>query len=94
MDSPEQTEEHLDEAIAKAMGGEAPAVDPLGVDAPASIPIHDSGEFPKDCRGAEASKTTTDATPQELIRHAQYLEWRAGLLTGEANALRSMAATR
>jgi hypothetical protein len=52
MDSPGQTEEHLDEAIAKAMGGTAPAVDPLGVDAPASIPIHDSGEFPKDCRGA------------------------------------------
>jgi len=94
MDSPGQTQEHLDEAIAKDMGGTAPAVDPLGVDAPASIPIHDSGEFPKDCRGAEASKTTAAATPQELIRHAQYLEWRAGLLAGEADALRSMAAAR
>ncbi|HEX7495517.1 MAG TPA: hypothetical protein VF349_02675 [Candidatus Limnocylindrales bacterium] len=94
MDSPERKEEHLDEAIAKAMGGEAPAVDPLGVGAPASIPIHDSGELPSDCRGAEASKATADATPQELIRHAQYLEWRAGLLAGEAEALRAMAATR
>lgn len=94
MASPEQTEEHLDEAIAKAMGGEAPAVNPLGVDAPASIPIHDSGELPSDCRGAEAIKTTADATPEELIRHAQYLEWRAGLATAEAAALRSMAATR
>ena len=94
MDSPERKEEHLDEAIAKAMGGEAPAVNPPGVDAPASIPIHDSDELPRDCRGAEASKRTADATPQELIRHAQYLEWRAGLLTGKAVALRSIAATR
>ena len=94
MDTTEPKEEHLDQAIAQAMGGEAPAVNPLGVDAPVFIPIHDSGEFPQDCRGAEATKTTADASPEELTRHAQYLEWRAGLLTGEATALRSMAATR
>ncbi|MGA3057991.1 MAG: hypothetical protein ABSE70_08170 [Candidatus Limnocylindrales bacterium] len=94
MDTTELKEEHLDQAIAQAMGGEAPAVNPLGVDAPVFIPIHDSGEFPQDCRGAEATKTTADASPEELTRHAQYLEWRAGLLTGEATALRSMAATR
>jgi hypothetical protein len=94
MDNPELKEEHLDQAIALAMGGEVPAVNPLGVDAPVFIPIHDLGEFPQDCHGAEATKTTADATPEELIRHAQYLEWQAGLLTGEAAALRSMAATR
>jgi hypothetical protein len=94
MDIAELKEEHLDQAIAQAMGGEAPAVNPLSVDAPAFIPIHDSGELPQECRGAEATKTTADASPEELTRHAQYLEWRGGLLSGEAAALRSMAATR
>lgn len=94
MDIAETKEEHLDQAIAQAMGGEAPAVNPLGVDAPTFIPIHDSAELPQDCRGAEPTKTTADASPEELTHHAQYLEWRAGLLTGEATTLRSMAATR
>ena len=94
MDIAAQKEEHLDQAIAQAMGGEAPAVNPLSVDVPSFIPIHDSAEFPQDCRGAEATRTTADASPEELTRHAQYLEWRAGLLTGEATALRSMAASR
>jgi hypothetical protein len=94
MDIAELKEEHLEQVIAQAMGGEAPPVNPLGVDAPTFIPIHDSAELPQDCRGAEATKTTADASPEELIRHAQYLEWRAGLLTGEAVALRTMAAAR
>ena len=94
MDTAERTEEHLDAVIAQAMGGEAPAIDPAGVGAPAFIPLHDSAELPADCRGAEATKTTADASPEELTRHAQYLEWRAGLLSGEAAALRAMAAAR
>ncbi|MGD0018629.1 MAG: hypothetical protein ABSD62_05190 [Candidatus Limnocylindrales bacterium] len=94
MDIAELKQEHRDQAIAQAMGGEAPAVNPVGVNAPPFIPIHDSGEFPQDCRGAEPTKTAADASPEELTRHAQYLEWRSGLLTGEAAALRSMAATR
>jgi hypothetical protein len=94
MDVAELKEQHLEEAIAQAMGGEAPAAEPVGADAPAFIPIHDSGELPQDCRGAEATRTTADASPDELTRHAQYLEWRAGVLTGEAAALRSLAATR
>jgi hypothetical protein len=94
MDLAELKEEHLEQAIAQAMGGEAPAVNPLGVDPPASIPIHASTEFPQDCRGGEATRAAADASPEELTRHAQYLEWRAGLLTGEAAALRSAAATR
>jgi len=40
------------------------------------------------------TKPTRDASADELVRHAQYLEWRAGLLTGKAAALRSIAATR
>jgi hypothetical protein len=94
MDNAERKEEHLNQVIAQAMGGEAPPVNPLGVEALASIPIHDSEELPQDCRGAEATKPTSEASADELTRHAQYLEWRAGLLTGEAVALRSIAATR
>jgi len=94
MDIAEVKEEHLDQAIAQAMGGEAPVVNAAGVDAPPFIPIHDSAELPQDCRGAETTRTTADASPEELIRHAQYLEWRAGVTTGEATALRSMAASR
>ena len=94
MDITAVKEEHLDQAIAKAMGGEVTVANPVGVEAPASIPIHDSLEFPQDCRGVEPSKTTDDASPEELTRHAQYLEWQAGLLTGKATALRTMAAAR
>ena len=94
MDNAGRKEEHMDQAIAQAMGGEAPAVAPAGVNAPKFVPIHDSAEFPQDCRGAEPVRTTADAFPEELTRHAQYLEWRAGLLTGEAAALRALAATR
>ena len=102
MDSADQKEEHLDQAIAQAMGGEAPAVNPLGVEAPASIPIHDRDELPENCRGQASdldgwthpTKLTRDASADELTRHAQYLEWRAGILTGQAAALRSIAATR
>ena len=94
MDITELKEERLDAAIASAMGGEAPPVNPLSVDPPSFVPIHGSDELPQDCRGAEASKTLADASPEELTRHAQYLEWRAGLLTGEAASLRSLAETR
>ena len=102
MDSADQKEEHLDQAIARAMGGEAPAANPLGVEAPASIPIHDGDELPEDCPGqgndldgwTHSTKPTLDASAAELTRHAQYLEWRAGILTGQAAALRSIAATR
>jgi len=94
MDATEPKEEHLDQAIALAMGGETPAVGPLGVDPPSFVPIHDRDESPRDCRGAEASKTVADASPEELTRHAQFLEWQAGRLTGEAAALRAVAASR
>jgi hypothetical protein len=102
MDSADQNEEHLDQAIALAMGGEVPAANPLGVEAPASIPIHDGNELPEDCPGqgndldgwTHPTKPTRDASADELTRHAQYLEWRAGILTGQAAALRSIAATR
>ena len=94
MNTSERIEEHLEAVIAQAMGGEAPPVNPAGVAAPTFIPLHDGAELPADCRGAEMTKTTTDATREELTRHAQYLEWRAGLLTGEAAALRTIAATR
>ena len=102
MDSVDQKTEHLDQAIAKAMGGEAPVVNPLGVGTLESIPIHDSDEFPQDCHGrgvdldvwTHPTKPTDEASADELMRHAQYLEWRAGLLTGKAAALRSIAATR
>ncbi len=94
MNTADQAEEHLDAVIALAMGGESPAIDPAGVDAPTFIPLHDSAELPADCRGAEATRATADASPEELTRHAQYLEWRAGLLSGEATALRLMAAPR
>ena len=102
MDSVDQKTEHLDQAIAKAMGGEAPVVNPLGVGTLESIPIHDSDEFPQDCHGRGAdlevwthpTKPTSAASAEELTRHAQYLEWRAGVLTAEATALRSTAATR
>jgi hypothetical protein len=67
-----------------------------------SIPIHDSDEFPQDCHGrgvdldvwTHPTKPTSAASAEELTRHAQYLEWRAGVLTAEATALRSTAATR
>jgi hypothetical protein len=102
MDAVDHKEERLEQVIAQAMGGEAPAVNPLGVDAPASIPIHASGELPPDCHGhgdvlegwTHPTKPTSEASADELVRHAQYLEWRAGLLTGEAAALRSIATTR
>jgi len=102
MDSVDHKEEHLEQAIAQVMGGEAPAVNPLGVEAPASIPIHDRDELPEDCCGQASdldgwthpTKPTRDASADELTRHAQYLEWRAGLLNGKAAALRMMAATR
>ena len=102
MDSVDQKTEHLDQAIAKAMGGEAPAVNPLCVGTLESIPIHDSDEFPQDCHGrgvdldvwTHPTKPTSAASAEELTRHAQYLEWRAGVLTAEATALRSTAATR
>jgi hypothetical protein len=94
MDSADQKEEHLDQAIVQAMGGEAPVANPLGVEVPAVIPIHDSIEFPQDCRGAEATRPTADASADELTRHAQYLELQAGLLNGQAAAFRSIAATR
>ena len=102
MDSADQNEEHLDQAIALAMGGEVPAANPLGVEAPASIPIHDANELPGDCPGqgndldgwTHSTKSAGDASADELTRHAQYLEWRAGILTGQAAALRSIAATR
>jgi hypothetical protein len=103
MGSLDQKAEHLDQAIAQAMGGEAPAVNPAGVEAPLIIPIHDSNELPQDCRGSEGNgperwthptKLAAEATANELYCHAQYLEWRAGLLNGEAAALRSIAATR
>ena len=102
MDTVDRKEEHLEQVIAQAMGGEAPAVNPRGVETPTSIPIHASDELPQDCRGlrddveswTHPTKQTRDATTEELLRHAQYLEWRAGLLTGKAAALRSIAATR
>ena len=102
MDTVDHKEEHLEQAIAQAMGGEAPAVNPLGVEAPASIPIHDRDELPENCGGQASdvdgwthpTKQTRDASADELTRHAQYLEWRAGLLNGKAAALRLMAATR
>ena len=102
MDTVDYKEEHLEQAIAHVTGGEAPAVNPLGVDAPTSIPIHAKGELPPDCHGhsdkledwTHPTKPTSEASADELVRHAQYLEWRAGLLTGKATALRSMAATR
>jgi hypothetical protein len=102
MNAVDHKEEHLEQAIAKAMGGEAPAVNPLGVDAPTSIPIHASDELPQDCHGrpdnlggwTHPTKPTGDASADELIHHAQWLEWRAGLLNGKATALRSIAATR
>jgi hypothetical protein len=102
MDTVDRKEEHLEQVIAQAMGGEAPAINPLGVEAPASIPIHASDELPQDCHGhgdslegwTHPTKPTGDASADELVRHAQYLEWRAGLLTGQAAALRSTASTR
>ena len=102
MDTVDYKEEHLEQAIAHVTGGEAPAVNPLGVDAPMSIPIHATDELPQDCRGhadsledwTHPTKPTADASADELVRHAQYLEWRAGLLTGKATALRSIAAAR
>jgi hypothetical protein len=102
MDTVDHEEEHLEQVIAKAMGGQAPAVNPLGVDAPASIPIHAGDELPQDCHGqadnlenwTHSIKSTRDASADELVRHAQYLEWRAGVLTGKAAALRSIATTR
>jgi hypothetical protein len=102
MDAVDHREERLEQVIAHAMGGEAPAVNPLGVEAPASIPIHAADELPPDCDGraddveawTHATKPTSEASADELVRHAQYLEWRAGLLTGKAAALRSMATTR
>ena len=101
MDTVDHTEEHLEQAIAHVMGGEAPAVNPLGVDAPTSIPIHGMDELPQDCDGhldnlddwTHPTRPTREASADELVRHAQYLEWRAGLLTGKATALRSIAAT-
>jgi hypothetical protein len=102
MDTVDRKEEHLEQVIARAMGGEAPALNPLGVEAPTSIPIHASDELPQDCHGhrdgleswTHPTKATRDASTDELVRHAQYLEWRAGLLTGRAAALRSIATTR
>ena len=102
MGTVDHKEEHLEQVIAQAMGGEAPAVNPLGVEAPTSIPIHAVDELPEDCRGhansledwTHPTKSTRDASADELVRHAQYLEWRAGLLTGKAAGLRSIAATR
>jgi hypothetical protein len=102
MDTVDHKEEHLEQVIAQAMGGQAPAVNPLGVEAPASIPIHASDELPQDCHGhadnleswTHSLKSTRDASADELVRHAQYLEWRAGILTGKAAALRSIATTR
>jgi hypothetical protein len=103
MDTEDQKQEHLEQSIAKAMGGETPAMDPAGVEAPLTIPVHEVHEFPQDCLGmvgnSEAAwthptKLASDASADELTRHAQYLEWRSGLLTGEAVSLRSMAATR
>ena len=102
MDTVDHKEEHLEQVIAQAMGGEAPAVNPLGVEAPTSIPIHAVDELPQDCHGhadsledwTHPTKPTRDASADELVRHAQYLEWRAGLLTGKAVALRSIAAPR
>ena len=102
MGTVDNKEEHLEQVIAQAMGGEAPAVNPLGVAAPTSIPIHAVDELPEDCRGhadsledwTHPTKSTRDASADELVRHAQYLEWRAGLLTGKAAGLRSIAATR
>ena len=102
MDTVDHKEEHLEQVIARAMGGEAPAVNPLGVEAPASIPIHATGELPQDCTGhgddlegwTHPTRPPRDASADELVRHAQYLEWRAGLLTGKAAALRAIATTR
>jgi hypothetical protein len=102
MDNADQNEEHLDQAITRAMGGEAPVANPLGVEAPASIPIHDGNELPEDCRGqgndldgwTHSTKPTLAASADKLTRHAQYLEWRAGIMTGQAAVLRSIAATR
>jgi hypothetical protein len=102
MDTVDHKEEHLDQVIAQAMGGEAPVVNPPGVEAPTSIPIHAVDELPQDCHGhadnledwTHPTKLTLDASAGELTRHAQYLEWRAGLLTGKAEALRATAATR
>ena len=38
MDTVDHKEEHLEQVIAQAMGGEAPAVNPLGVEAPTVYP--------------------------------------------------------
>ena len=103
MDTVDVKQEHLEQSIAKAMGGETPAMDPAGVKAPLRIPLHEVHEYPQDCLGVvgineaawtHPTKLASDASADELTRHAQYLEWRSGLLTGEAVALRSMAATR
>jgi hypothetical protein len=102
MDTIDHKEELLEQVIAHAMGGEAPAVNPLGVEAPSSVPIHPDAELPMECHGpgddvenwTHPTRPTHDASAAELVRHAQYLEWRSGLLTGRAAALRSIAATR
>ena len=103
MDTPDLQQQHLDQAIAQAMGGEAPVVDPADAIAHMAIPIHDGNEFPANCHAEERTnpegwahpvKAAADASADELKRHARYLEWRAGVLTEEATELRSLAETR